>query len=379
MTWRTLGAFAAFWTLIACGGSPTPAEPSAGAPPRAVTQASSSDGGKPDTPAVATSTAKPAHRGRDFPAGATFGDLVVAAAALGEGERASSASCSLRVQPDGRHRLEADLGPVFVKEAPVDLDPLASRLGRVTLTTPFGNIGSQGVVIQALTPLPGSLVNGVVSVLFVTDKAVLFSVATNDRIGDDAAQVVTPKDTSRLRETLGKAPAVIVSAERDVSLDRVRDVLRWADGATGSVVFGVPLGPDDKMPREWQQPRHHVDFFDGPEKCLKGPLSYHVRGRYDEATLNTAAGEIRRDAATCASKLPAGSYGGRLFLSVEIGKDGRAAGACFTGDETQSAEVRACVIERVRALRYPAPRQNVAFTQTIALVPQPPVTRGLCE
>ncbi|EPX58419.1 hypothetical protein D187_003891 [Cystobacter fuscus DSM 2262] len=329
------------------------------------------------SPTASTTTARAA-RTRELPDAATFGDLVASAAEVEASERASDARCGLRAGADGRYRLEANLTPSLVKTAPIDLDEAAPFIGRVALATPFGVVGN-GSMLVALSPLPQRIRLGIVPVVSVTDKAIYFSIATNQGISEGPATTIDEKNLHVVRGMIPNADAVIVTAERDVPLDRVRDVLDWTDGAAGPVVFGVFLGRDDHVPATWVNAREPDGFVEEPGRCENGEHYWTVPGRYDPATVARVSDEIRQEVASCAAKLPPDSLGGRVTLSLKMGRTGRTADACLGEDQTQSAEVRACVLDRVRKLPFPSSPKPVAVSVQVQLVPPSLITRGLCE
>lgn len=252
----TRGAWA-LTALLACtterGASAPPLERS-----RVEAPTSAEEGASPTASTTAerpTPAAAPTARTRELPSAATFGDLVASAAEVEASERASDARCGLRGRADGRYRLEANLAPSIMKAAPrLDLDEVAPFIGQVSLATPSGLVG-HGPLIVALSPLPQRIRLGIVSVFSVTDKAVYFSAATHQGLGEGPATVIDEKNLHVVRGMMPNADAVLVTAERDVPLDRVRDVLKWTEDAKGPVVLGVFLGEGDDIPPEWASAR----------------------------------------------------------------------------------------------------------------------------
>ncbi|MFT5359439.1 MAG: hypothetical protein ACI9KE_006682, partial [Polyangiales bacterium] len=77
---------------------------------------------------------------------------------------------------------------------------------------------------------------------------------------------------------------------------------------------------------------------------------------------------------------PESASGGRLGLEIIVGASGAVERACATSDEIEDSGVRTCVLDHVRALRFPASSGEVTLRLPLSLVPdRSEAPRALCR
>ncbi|HEX4354296.1 MAG TPA: hypothetical protein VHZ95_15310, partial [Polyangiales bacterium] len=288
---------------------------------------------------------------RALKAHATFGDLVDAARALdGSNENHSDAGCLLR----GRDpiRLEADLSPGARPLPPVQ-DELASSLeaqsGPVALLSAWGKVaGEPGVVLLALTTTTPAAIKLPVISLFMTRKGTYVR-------GEDAALRARPgalsaSDATTLLSQLSSPAAVYVSAEREIALSSLLDLMRAIPNRF-EVGLAVALPKETRLPptaatsNDWMCP-------DG----LPAPGPSEHEGELTASDARDALAPLRQAALSCA--LASGGralLGGRLVLSLRIGANGKAEQSCFASDAIGEAQLRRCLISAARDVQLPSP------------------------
>lgn len=378
---RTLAAIAVALLLASCNkdkgagaGASSASVPSASASASAAASASA------EPPA-------PPPDGRELAKTATFGDLVAAAIKIGATDKATStAGCNLRRMRDGSYRFEATIAPGTYAPPPSDLDDLITKTGPgVIIATPFGNAGTgSGITLQTLSPLPKSVGASLVPAFFVTDGGVYMKVTMQRGMsfGAGAVEKLKPNEVERVkRELAPRAEAIVIAAEPDVKLDRLREVLEWVEDAKGPVVFAVPLGKDAKVPKAATGAKAPLgaDGCPGGADLMDIPKG-SVPGEYSMSKIGDVNDDHKKDAMQCSAKLPPGNAGGRMKVDFRIEPDGKVSKACVMKDEIGDAALRACVLEKTRAHVFEKPSKPgiVNMGAELAFVPPGTANRALC-
>lgn len=380
---RTLAVIASAIALVlaSCNKDKSDrAGPSTSSAPSASASVSASASAVAEPPAIPPD-------GRELAKTATFGDLVATAIKIGATDKAAStAGCNLRRLRDGSFRYEATIAAGTYAPPPTDLDDLVTKTGPgVILATPYGNVGTgSGITLQTLSPLPKSIGSSLVPAFFITDGGVYMKVTIQRGMsfGSGAVTKLQPSEVDRVkRELAPRAEAIIVVAEPDVKLDRVREVLEWVEDAKGPVVFAVPLGKDARVPKAASGAKAPLgaDGCPGGADLMDIPKG-SVPGEYSMTKIGAVTDDHKKDAMQCSAKLPPGNAGGRMKIDFRIEPDGKVSKACVIKDEIGDAALRTCVLEKTRAHVFEKPEKQgiVNMGTELSFVPPGTANRALC-
>lgn len=301
---------------------------------------------------------------------AQFSDLLDAARILDDRrDQESNAGCLLRPG----FRLEADLAVAVrpLPAAPEDLDEqLAHASGPVNVLSRFGLYGvgepSAPTFAAITSTLPPRREPAVVWVL--TDQGVHVR-------SSDGSMVYGPLSPEELAAPSADVGALFVTAESNVSLERLAEVLaRIPPQLAGRIALAVALAPGTRLP---EAPAEVQSADEDAGLCPEG---------LPELTEEVALGDLcpeliverleplRRGAESCVvgARGP-GAAGGRVVLAMRIGPDGRVQEACVRDDETGDPELRECLVRAARSVVLPAPNPPgvVDVELPLALAPLP--------
>lgn len=347
---------AATW---ACGSSSE-------APPEPVTQAHSA-GGDEVSAVSPEDTADP----RRLAAGATFADLVAAAGALdARGGGQSSSGCLLEAAGAG-YMFRADVA-IALRPAPSPPDSLSASGERVRVFSRWGQRGSGTPVLAALTATPPP-VGGPALAVLIGDETV-------DLRSTDGSLVANAVEITSLGTTMNDAleagaSRVFVSAAAGVPLTRVAEVLAaLPEEASTLVVFAVALSGDTTLPDPPTQGEGDTGMCASMPPRTPGPT-----GDMDAAAARQTLTGLSSASECLASAGPESAAGGRIGLEIIVGASGAVEQVCATSDELEDSGVRTCVLDHVRALRFPASNGEVTLQLPVSLVPdRSEAPRALC-
>ncbi len=349
--WVAMGSM----VLVACG------EPEVVAPSEVATEGVSS-GEELETPT-------------DDPrvlAGGTFADLVSAARALDGRSDARTYGCLLRPPMAGRGWVLE--GEVAVSVRPLPEPPISVTAGLDTRGSSvrglsrWGQRGSGQLTLLAFTPTPPT--RGLEAVVFVAAEGTRIRLIGQDVSAEYARAV--PND--QVGAALGalQVRSAWVTADAGMALSEVAELLRTVHVP---VAFAVPLPDGVTLPPA-------PTTTAATDLCPDGLTPPAGEAAIPVADVVEALQPFRDSAGEC---LAAGSVesaaGGRIEVSFHVGPDGAVSQACAMADATGSEPVRACVLEALRSVRFPAPDPagTVAFALPVQLAPaNDPAPHPLC-
>lgn len=353
---RTLLPFA--FCAAACGTGPTPPAP---------TTPATSASNAPNAPTAPTEVERAAARDpRALAATATFGDLVEAARALDDSpdDRAQRCLLDTNAAPGFRFAAETIVGVRPLPTAPADLDAAFGENGLpARIYTRWGEVGPStfGVALTTFTDLAPPSADASPVVLALTDRGAQLRGtklrSSTDSVGADFGRDMTAPELGRWLEAHGRdhrAAAFVVTAEGDVPVSRLEAVLRLLAAHGLTVAFGVPLAGGTRLP-ETASPT--------PEEARRGLCPDGLSETTpSDATLTPdellpRIRDARGQALACLSRArtPRGVTGGLLEMSFRVDGDGRVVEACASRDEIGDHDVRACITNVFRGLRFPSP------------------------
>ena len=309
---------------------------------------------------------------RRLAAGATFADLVAAAGALdARGGGQSSSGCLLEEAGAG-HMFRADVA-IALRPVPTPPDSLSASGDRIRVFSRWGQRGSGSPVLAALTATPPPVGGPALAVLIDTESIALRST--------DGSLVADDVQSAALAQAMGDAlergaSRVFVSAAGGVPLTRVRDVLAaLPDAASTLVVLAVALRGDTTLPDPPTRGEGDTGMCAAMEARSPGPT-----GDMDARAARETLAALSSASICLSSAGPESASGGRLGLEIIVGASGAVERACATSDEIEDSGVRTCVLDHVRALRFPASNGEVTLRLPIALVPdRSDAPRALCR
>jgi hypothetical protein len=353
---------------LGCGGSePRPVEPRLSATP----------GPEPE-PAEA-----PPSGPRAIGPTSSFGDLVAAASVVDDrGEGASSHDCMLR-RPERQGwpwLLEADVAS-SVRPLPAPPEDLDARLvvsqQPVLVLSRWGQIGSRAfdVAVAMFTNAP-PLPSQETVVLILTNRGRYRRLADRRVSAGEIEPVSASEATGAIPDVSGSA-MVVVTAEAGVPLADVARVLAaLPDGAR--VAFAVPLGEEIRVPDPPEPPADR-DTGMCPDGLPELPLDA-LRGTLARDQIVAALGPLRDRARQCL-ETSAGTRaaGGLAEVMMRVGPDGSVIEACVVNDELGGTELRHCLIQAAREIRFPAPDPSGHVDMSLPLRLTPTYQRAMCE
>lgn len=341
--------------LAACGGaSPGPSRSAPEPSPASIAE-----------PAPRQPTAD----ARVLPRAATFGDVVGALQRLDQAPTApGQPRCLLRLGAGESARLEAEPAVAVrpAPAAPADLDVLLqTEPGPVRILSRWGQHGT-GVHSLALTALTASVPTHAAVAVLVTDEGVY----VRTTVGEAARPL--PFVVSELPEVLAAlAPAAgswtaFVTAESQVPLSLVAQVLQALPYPRAEVALAVPLTPGTRLPSAPAAPAE-------ANRCPDGlPETDEPEGELSVAALRAGLQSMVDGAGECLRTTQgAGAAGSRLRVAFRVAADGSTAAACLSADEPRDDTLGRCVLNLARGMRFtaPAPSGSVDAELPLALKP----------
>jgi hypothetical protein len=294
-------------------------------------------------PAPAPLAASPTLARDQLAADASYGDLVRAAAELGDGT--GSGECLLARTGDG-FRLRAELAS-GVRPLPLPSEELASLLkqsARVELLSAWGRHGDGSATLGLVGFTLAAPARDGAAVLLTQGGLSVRGASGSGLLPRDAL------DTAQAMGALAQLPdaVVFVAAEARTPLARVADLLAALGQARREVVLAVNLGADTRLPRP---PTTRV------ARCPEGlPPTDQPEGSVPTAQLMAGVAPLTEAAADCLGRGDArGAAGGRLRVGLRIDATGRVAQACVVHDELGDDAVAGCVTELAGRLSFPSP------------------------
>jgi hypothetical protein len=159
-----------------------------------------------------------------------------------------------------------------------------------------------------------------------------------------------------VKDVLPRAKVIVVAAEGDAPIARVREALDLVAKTKGTVVLASPL-PEAGPPRKRASRYDHRVEEGEPYACsraMKGGVPGASAGEYQMGSLSKLSDMIERATARCGEALGVGA-GGAIHVMMRINAKGSIEEACAETDDTGSAELRACVMEATKKLPLPKP------------------------
>lgn len=287
---------------------------------------------------------------RALAADATFGDLVLAAVHQDDRRASDSdAGCLVRRTASG-FVLEADLS-VAVRGLPAAATDLAARAeasgGRARVLTRLGGYGGASrFVAVALTTIAGSATR--TGALLVQTRGGVFVLRT-DEAGDARAVDVA---TAIARLASMDVGSVFVTADADTPLsDLVALLAALPSSLDGRIALAAVLPEDAVAPADDASTSAPVAALcEGlptlPDDALVGDL--------DASTLRASLSSLVPAAQACVATSASG-LGGLVRVAFRVGQDGHVSEACVVADATGDPTLRACLVDALEALTFPAP------------------------
>lgn len=389
----------------ACESTPVPAtpgdarpSPAVGAPPNGQPSAApsaetSAPGATAEAPASPASTGGPAAPkpsapvSRELSASATFRDLV--RAARGAAGQASPSACLLRGGKAGQPAtLEAPIDKAAgeISDPPADLDALLGKRrqqqpfpedGLRALTSWGASEGGDYLDLMALSPASRAMSHAPTLMLIATDKGIYLGLSGRTSDG----RPMTADERARLvKDVLPRAKVIVVAAEGDAPIARVREALEMVATTKGTVVLASPLAEAGPPRRRASRYDHKVEEGE-PYACsraIQGGVPGGSAGEYKMGSLSKLSDMVERATARCGEALGVGA-GGAIHLMMRINAKGAIDEACAETDDTGSAELRACVLEATKTLKLPKPDKPGLITFGMAAVFTGKPVEPLCD
>lgn len=309
---------------------------------------------------------------RRLAAGATFADLVSAAGALdARGGGQSSSGCLLE-QASAGHMLRADVA-IALRPVPEPPAALTAAGDRVRVFSRWGQRGSGSPVLAALTATPPPAGGPALAVL-IDGASIALRSTDGSLVGND---VQLSSLASAMEDALQRGTSrVFVSAAAGVSLARLQEVLAaLPTEAATLVVFAVALSGDTTLPDPPARGESDTGMCSTMAPRTPGPA-----GDMDAGAAREALSGLSSASACLSGAGPESASGGRLGLEITVDAGGTVERACATSDEIEDSGVRTCVLDHVRALRFPASSGEVTLRLPISLVPdRSEAPRALCR
>jgi hypothetical protein len=271
---------------------------------------------------------------RTLAADATFKDLVASMRHV-DGLRRRKKGCLLSQRPQG-FRFQAPVLSMVepIPDAPKELDKHLKATERLRVITEDGFLGPPTTVAFA-TLTSSEIVASYGIVVVLTNEGVYVRSSDFDREPGASALPAKDEELPALLSTAAGMSTLYVSAEADVPLQRLYNVLSILD-KYGPVVFvlAVRSAPEDLA--------SSVDAT-----CPVVALSSEQQRATPQITQR--ASKIQADLVLCSNKVQAERPNGRVLVAVQYRPDGSIQAGCVKEDQTGSETLRACLRDVVRA------------------------------
>ena len=175
---------------------------------------------------------------------------------------------------------------------------------------------------------------------------------------------------------------MLVSADAQVPVDVLRDVLSAIARTRVPIALATPLPPDTRMPEASDASPPEAGLC--PDGLPALPAD-SASGELPVEALLAGLGPLRERGGACLGYGgPAATEGGRVELHFRVGPDGAVRDACVRQDDIGDAAVRDCLLAAARELIFatPEPRGMVDAAIPLALTPLPETElaqRPLCD
>ncbi|MCA9619076.1 MAG: hypothetical protein KC731_08640 [Myxococcales bacterium] len=237
--------------------------------------------------------------------------------------------------------------------------------------------------LATVTPLsPGAMQQPALVVLWVTAEATWFSAIVPSGVVGESWTKLAGGDLAQFQGLVRKLRSVVVTADPDVRLERLRDALK----ETSIERLEVALAATTDAPA----PRHRDGVVDHVDALPKGTPGVCRTGIGDiPPGLTPGSGfELMKhvedfDAAVakaCLAAVPAGAVGAQMQVAMRVMKGGEVSEACISKDPVGDEGLRQCVVAEAKRYRFPALAdgdfQNIGMAVTIA--PPGGLVTGIC-
>jgi len=292
---------------------------------------------------------------RELGPDATFADLVRAARVISEHDTDEpSARCVLSAAASG-YRFTADLMTALdpIPDPPAELDAaLQANPGPLAVLSAWGVLGSADapLALSAFTATPPQRLRAPPSALLLTESGAYLRSGAG-RSNEDDGPLPPEGALARLEAdpALASGP-LFVSAEAAVPLTAIAALLQ-ALPVKRAVALAVVLPAGTRLPA----PSAGLGAL-ACEAGLPEPDAERAEGAIDAGALSAVLRGLVPSAERCLqSARGPGRAGGTLTLALRIAADGSAEHACVVGGELRDPVLVGCVLEGVRAARYPTP------------------------
>lgn len=286
---------------------------------------------------------------------APFSELVRAVRTLAQrGDTHASADCVLSDTSHG-YRLEAELMLALdvLPDPPVELDALLQHdHGPLALVTGWGVLGvpDASLVLTSFTATAPQRLRAPPAALVLTDQGAYLRTGARAALEGDGP--LPPEGAlQRLQaDPLFAASPLFVSAEAGIPLSALAALLQ-ALPPERSVAFAVALPSGTRLPAQSIESAQLACPNGLPEVDPERP-----EGEIDARALSAALQALQPETERCLSNASgAGRAGGAFTLALRIAAGGSAEDACILAGDVRDPSLIACVLQAVRAARFPKP------------------------
>jgi hypothetical protein len=292
---------------------------------------------------------------RELGPDATFADLVRAARVIAQHDDGEpDARCVLAEAATG-YRLDADLMSALepIPDPPAELDSTLQRHpGPLAVLSAWGVLGSPdaALALSAFTATPPQRLRAAPSALLLTESGAYLRSGAGRSSEDDGP--LPPEGALARLETdqaLASGP-LFVSAEAAVPLSALAALLQ-ALPAKRAVALAVALPAGTRLPA----PSAGLGAL-ACEAGLPEPAGERAEGEIDAAALSAVLRSLVPAGERCLqSARGPGRAGGTLTVALRIAEAGGAEHACIVSGELRDPVLAGCVLDALRAARYPTP------------------------
>ncbi len=244
--------------------------------------------------------------------------------------------------------------------------------------------GSVDHWFATVTPVSvGLMQQQVVVVLWVTADAIWFSGIVASGVVGETWTKLEGTDLSQFHTLTSKMSGIVVTADPDVSVSRVREALTVTRTSDLEVALAVtatapPSGQEDGVV-------DHVEALPRgtPGVCRTGigDIPAGLKPGSGFAVMKRAGDFGTKTAKACARKVPKDTSGGRMQVAMRVMKNGRVSDACVSKDPVGDEELRQCIVAETKTYRFPkitdGDFQNIGLGVEIA--PPGGVVTGVCR